>query len=88
MTGTPRRVPVSINSLVYVRLTDEGRAFLHRQFDVYWQTLKAQGKLREGTVPPRYVEPHTDAQGRCQFPLWDFAEKFHRLMLAGGVLAS
>ena len=83
MTGTPRRVPVTLNSLVSVRLTYEGRAFLHRQFDVHWQTIKAQGKLIAGALPPRYAEPHADDQGRCQFPLWDFAEKFHRLMLAG-----
>lgn len=79
----PRQVPITLNSRVYVRLTEQGHQYLRDEHTNYWQAVKAQGTVPPNYTPPSYVERSADERGRCSFPLWEFAEKFAPLMGVG-----
>jgi hypothetical protein len=59
----------NINSTVKVRLTDYGKELHKKQWEDFWSSF---GKLDKNPYKPL----ETDADGYCEFQMWDLMEKF------------
>jgi Mn-dependent DtxR family transcriptional regulator len=69
----------NVNSYVRVKLTTKGKA-IHKQ---YWASYSLGHELAR-KEQPEYDEPDEDADGWCEFQLWELAHIFGIHMYNGG----
>ena len=66
----------NINRIVKVRLTEYGKEVHKKYWEDFWTSI---GKLDEHP----YTPPEIDADGYCEFIMWDLMNKFGSGMILG-----